>query len=226
MTGARFWGFFVPVLVLVAEILIEKQHSSAALEKLLSENGPVELFQWAVIFLAFCAAALTLVQLRPKRDGWLFGWVLLALLGCLYVAGEEVSWGQHFLNWDTPAYWQALNDQQETNLHNTSSWLDQKPRLILLIGIVTGGIIFPLLQKYKPGTLPEKLAIVYPPAFLMPTALLVLGPYLVEKILTAFDRGFFERVSEVQEVYMFYFVLLYMVVLRRRIVNRGAVDRA
>lgn len=221
MTGARFWGLLVPILALVAEILFERQHSAAALDKLLSENGPVELFQWAVIFFALCASVLTLVQLRPKRDGWLFGWVLLAVLGCLYVTGEEVSWGQHFLNWDTPAYWQALNDQEETNLHNTSSWLDQKPRLILLIGILAGGIVFPLLEKYRPGTLPGKFAIIYPPAFLMPVAVLVILPSLLDKVV-----DLFHRVSEVQEFYMFYFVLLYMVVLRRRIANRGAVDRA
>ena len=221
MAMHRFWGFFVPVLALFAEILFERQYTSAELGQLLSENGPVELVQWGVIFLALCASVLTLVQLRPKRDGWLFGWVLLAVLGCLYVAGEEVSWGQHFLNWDTPAYWQGLNDQQETNLHNTSSWLDQKPRLVLLIGILAGGIVFPLLQKYRAGTLPEKFAIIYPPAFLMPVAVLVILPPLLDKVV-----DLFHRVSEVQEFYMFYFVLLYMVVLHRRIRGRGAVDRA
>ena len=217
----RFWGLWLPVLALLAEIVFERQHTGAELEKLLSENGPVELCQWAVIFIALCVAALTLIRLNPKRDGWLFGWVLLAMLGCLYVAGEEVSWGQHFLNWDTPAYWQALNDQQETNLHNTSSWLDQKPRLILLIGILAGGIVFPLLQKYRPGKLPEKFSIIYPPAFLMPVAVLVILPSLLDK-----GVDLFHRVSEVQEFYMFYFVLLYMVMLRRRIMDRRAVDRA
>ncbi len=49
----------------------------------------------------------------------------------MYFAGEEVSWGQHWLGWETPPAIAAVNDQQETNLHNTSSWLDQKPRLAL-----------------------------------------------------------------------------------------------
>src|SRR3546814_4167282 len=54
------------------------------------------------------------------------------------MAGEEASWGQHYAGWLTPDNWQALNDQGETNLHNTSSWLDQKPRTLLEIGVIVG----------------------------------------------------------------------------------------
>jgi len=215
----RFWWLILPLAFLILQIVLEITLPPGLLAVMHTENAPHEIVPWVIIGGALAVALAALLKINPRKDKWLFAWVGIAALSCFYVMGEEISWGQHFLNWDTPEYWRNVNDQHETNLHNTSSWFDQKPRLILLIGIVMGGIIFPLLQKYKPGTLPEKFAIIYPPAFLMPTALLVLGPYLVEKILAAFDRGFFERVSEVQEIYMFYFVLLYMIVLRRRILN-------
>ena len=214
----RFWFIWLPLLVLGAQCVMEFTRTSAELAVLMSENGPIELAQWIVITGAFLVSLATLCKVRPVRHPWLFGWVLTAALACLYISGEEVSWGQHFMNWDTPDYWKAVNDQHETNLHNTSSWLDQKPRLILMVGITLGGIIFPLLQKFRPGTLPEKFAIIYPSPKLMVVALLVMGPYLVQEVTEhAADFKIFERVSEVQELYMFYFILLYIVMLRRKV---------
>ncbi len=213
----KIWTIFLPLCVLAVQIVTERIFTYAQMSAMLSENGPVELAQFVVVCIAFGVALAVLRKTGPRKDPFLFGWVLLAAIGCFYIAGEEVSWGQHFLNWDTPAYWQAVNDQSETNLHNTTSWLDQKPRLILLIGIVVGGIVFPLLQRFRPGILPERFAMIYPPFALMLVSLLVLGPYLAQEIAEHFfDRGVFARVSEVQELYMYYFVLLYLVTLRRR----------
>ncbi len=49
----------------------------------------------------------------------MFAVTLIGALGSLYIAGEEMSWGQHFFHWNTPEYWAEVNRQQETNLHNT-----------------------------------------------------------------------------------------------------------
>lgn len=210
----KFFFLLLPVLFLFWQLAFERSHSGAELAALMSENGPIELMQWVVITLAFLGCLVTLPKIRVKQQPWLFAWVGIAALACLYISGEEVSWGQHFLNWDTPSYWAVVNDQQETNLHNTSSWLDQKPRLILMVGIILGGIIFPLLQKFKPGLLPRQFAVLYPSMLFMPIALLVIGPYAIDKVV-----DIFARVSEVQELYMYYFILLYILVLRRRIVS-------
>lgn len=219
----RFWTITLPLIVLAVQCVMEFTMTSAQMVPLMTENGPIELAQWLVIVAAAGIALLTIFKINPARSAPIFLWVLVAALACLYIAGEEVSWGQHFLNWTTPDYWKAVNDQHETNLHNTTSWLDQKPRLILLIGIVTGGIIFPLLARLKPGVLPQKFSILYPPALLMPVAFLVLGPYLVQEIAEhIWAGGIFERVSEVQELYMYYFVLLYLIVLRRRVLTTPA----
>lgn len=214
----RFWTIWLPLLVLAFQCVLEATFSSAELAVAMSEGGMIEWLQFMPISIAFGVAVATVLHIPPSRHPALFGWVLIAALACFYVAGEEISWGQHILNWDTPETWKALNDQHETNLHNTSSWLDQKPRLILFIGIVTGGIVIPLLQRYRPAALPEKFALIYPSAALMPVALLVLGPYLAQELMEHFlARGVFERVSEVQELYMYYFVLLYLLMLRKRI---------
>ena len=58
-------------------------------------------------------------------------WILSWSLACIYFAGEEASWGQWYFNWKTPDFMAGINDQGETNLHNMSSWLDQKPRTLV-----------------------------------------------------------------------------------------------
>jgi hypothetical protein len=44
-----------------------------------------------------------------------------------------MSWGQHFFKWDTPSLFSEINDQNETNIHNTSNLFNQLPRNLLLI---------------------------------------------------------------------------------------------
>jgi hypothetical protein len=71
-------------------------------------------------------------------------WVLACTLACLYFAGEEASWGQWYFRWDTPEFLARLNAQGETNLHNMSSWLNQKPRALVELFIVVVGVLVPL----------------------------------------------------------------------------------
>lgn len=70
-------------------------------------------------------------------------WPLCWALACFYFAGEEISWGQWLVGWDTPEPIAHLNDQQETNLHNMTSWLDQKPRALVELFIFIGGCVLP-----------------------------------------------------------------------------------
>ena len=54
-------------------------------------------------------------------------------LGIIYFFLEEVSWGQHYLNWETFEIFKVLNNQGETNIHNISNLFDQLPRSILTL---------------------------------------------------------------------------------------------
>jgi hypothetical protein len=101
-------------------------------------------------------------------------WLVLAALCCLYVTGEETSWGQHLFGWSTPEEWAAVNDQNETNLHNTSAWFDQKPRLLLGIAIGVGGIGVPLLALRRPAIRRGRFAIVLPPFVTLPAAVIAI----------------------------------------------------
>ena len=86
------------------------------------------------------------------KPSWTAHWLLMWILACTYFAGEEASWGQWFFEWETPAVFSQVNDQNETNLHNTSTWLDQKPRTLVELWILITGLIFPLIHFFKKQT--------------------------------------------------------------------------
>lgn len=218
---SKIWWIGVPCLIAFVQLCIELFAAQALMAELHSERGSHEFIEFLFIGAAFLVAVSILTKLNFKTQKKLVLWTALAATCCLYVAGEEVSWGQHFLKWSTPEYWAHINDQHETNFHNTSSWLDQKPRLLLLIGIVIGGIIIPFLRKVKPGLVPEKMAIIYPPAVLGVTAVFAVSANLIDKIFEAIaEAPLLSRGSEVEELYLFYFVLLYMIILRRRVMQQ------
>lgn len=94
--------------------------------------------------------------LRHNRDRfplWLAGWLLGWILACMYFAGEEASWGQHYFRWAAPETLRGLNDQHETNLHNIGTWFDQKPRALVELWIVFAGLLVPLIQRFRPRAL-------------------------------------------------------------------------
>ena len=69
--------------------------------------------------------------------------------------------------------------------------------------------------------MPEKFNIIYPPATLGVTAALYFFVRLSEKTANVFfDLDIWARPSEIEEVYFFYFVLLYLVVMKNRLSPR------
>jgi hypothetical protein len=162
---------------------------------------------------------LTFLKLDFRTQTLLKIWIGLGALGCLYIAGEEISWGQWFFHWSTPEVWQAVNDQGETNLHNISSWFDQKPRLLLEIGVVTGGLVLPWLLRRRPALVPSWLQVLTPPPRLGVIAALYVFVRLADWLSVYAGHGLYERSSEIFECAMFYFVLLYILYVRDRYVK-------
>ena len=195
------------------QVVLELSFDKPTLGIIHSESGPHEALEFLCAALA-CGLALKCLY-DYRNESLLRLWFGLASIGTLYIAGEEISWGQHIFGWITPDFWSGVNDQDETNLHNTSAWLDQKPRLLLFVSIVIAGLIGPALRRWKKPTfdklVPERYRFLFPSAYLVPAALGVLLPYMAQLIAhRAFNTSLFVRVSEVQELYMYYFLLLYM----------------
>lgn len=89
--------------------------SERTFARLMQEDGPAE---WATVFAFVVAAAL--YGKRALADApWLTraAFVSVALF-CVFVAGEEISWGQRLFAIEPPAVFLEHNFQQELNVHN------------------------------------------------------------------------------------------------------------
>lgn len=214
--GKLYW-LYVPLFIVLAQALIEIFVPHDYKAGLHSEFGPHEMLQSLIIFGAVVLSLRILAMQQTRERPFLFGWVLLAFVCSVYVTGEELSWGQHIFEWNTPEYWAQMNDQGETNFHNTSSWLDQKPRLLLEFGVLVGGIIIPALRYFK-VSLPQKFSLIYPDSRVFVTSITALCITITDKIDDALKSiEIMHRASEVEEIYLFYFVLLYLVYLRQKL---------
>jgi hypothetical protein len=108
--------YAVPVFLAVVRLI-----DAGTFESWMREDGWAE---WAT-FAGFLAAGALFfrsaggVDLERKRDRRL-AQVVLVLLGlfCVFVAGEEISWGQRLLGLTPPDAFLESNYQQELNLHN------------------------------------------------------------------------------------------------------------
>jgi len=208
---------WVPLVFFIINAYLQVFADASLSDSLLVEEGPYENAQAIILAVCTVIGCLTIPKVLKLKVKWLSGWIILATLACFYICGEEISWGQHIFHWATPENWDAVNDHYETNLHNTSAWLDQHPRNLLEIAILVGGIIIPLLRKYKPGKIPEQYAIIYPPMIFWVTAAILWTIKFTKDLDHVFHFTHLERTSELNEVYMYYFMLLYLIVFKRRI---------
>jgi hypothetical protein len=214
-----WWWLGIPVVSCVALFIINAMSEQFYADHILPEGyGVLEFSQFWTLVAGFFIA-LALFRFRLIRESKLLtAAVAVFAITCFFIAGEEMSWGQHFLHWSTPGYWAEINRQDETNLHNVSPWFNQRPRLVLEIGVLVGGILLPLWQLAKgPFTHPLLALFVSPPAIL-PAGL----TYAVFKVVDHITKkGAFPhllgRPNEAVESFIYLFILYYLIIFYRRI---------
>ena len=116
------------------------------LEEQSREFQVVELLTFICAFLAggiLCAAAWKLWTLNWQSAAGVVGIMALA---SIFFAGEEISWGQSYVNWATPKWWDQYVGY-ETNIHNSqiSVWGFHQLAWIFLIVMF---VVFPLAWKF------------------------------------------------------------------------------
>lgn len=188
-----------------------------------------------LLLIAVITGILAIRDLRALGERWLLLWVVLGTLGCFYFGGEEASWGQWYLRWSTPEAWQALNNQEETNLHNLAMlgpWLDQLPRALLTLGAFTGGIVVPVYLRLRKQPLdPQRYWYwLWPTAITLPVAVIaVLLARIDRRIGDVIDQvwpHYDMRTGELKEFFLGYFLMLYLLSVRLRLRQlRDAVHR-
>jgi hypothetical protein len=119
---ARRTAAWLLVAPLAAVVLVGASAVSFSLfDWLTRENSALEWIQVGLLVTAAAAFVLTARSLlRDRAIAATFSYVA-ATLAVVFVAGEELSWGQSLLDWSTPAYFEDRNFQGETNIHNLDS---------------------------------------------------------------------------------------------------------
>ncbi len=196
------------------------------------ETGFVETTQVILIFFALLLSIYLSIKFKKKVEK-LF--LYLLSIGLFYYLGEELSWGQHYLHFETPQFLKSVNNQKEFNLHNISNLFDQVPRSIVFI-ICSFSFLYVLMYqklfkkkiKYEYFILPNKnlsylsiiLIIISLPNFLDDKFNLELynyftniwGIHLGNKIYELLTLNFI-RLSEFQELIFAFYFLNYMIAL-------------
>lgn len=214
-----WWWLGVPVVSALALIIVFRLDPAWYIKWVIPEGyGVLELTQFIIMLIALAIAARLLFKPFVRRRPFLFAFTIVSALSCLYIAGEEMSWGQHFFHWNTPEYWALVNRQGETNLHNTYAVFEKWPRAILEIGIFIGGLLVPLVAAFDPRVRVNRLSLFLPPAALVPTAIAVfVFKYLDVAQQKGYLQGVLQRPSETVELYLYFFILAYLIVFVRRI---------
>ena len=218
-----FW-LILPVFIVLFVVVLSNQYSFDLVNFLInSENGVME-FGTVLIMIVGAVFGLRCLMLRELLPGpYCVAWIFVNTLACIYVAGEELSWGQHLVGWNTPEPLKEINDQNETNLHNISSWFDQKPRLLLEIWVLIGGVFAPVYIKLRGISLSNSdwKFWLWPPLLIVPTALLTILVETPKKLNDIIDFSVVfkqtVRFSEVQEFYFAWFLMLYLLITYKRL---------
>lgn len=113
---------------------------------LATEIGFVELSTVAMLI----ASIVALVMVAKRSEAKQRKLAIILAIGLFYWGGEEISWGQSLMKWDSPRMFRSLNYQGETNLHNIKyvSLTNQIPRMALNLLAVAALLSFlPPVQR-------------------------------------------------------------------------------
>lgn len=136
------WWYHALLALVIGSIAWLARTDPAWYESLMQEDRLVE---WATVW--FFLAAAVLGGWRAARERRPFDG--LVALFCLFVAGEEFSWGQRLLGLTPPSYFLEHNRQQELTLHNFAD-IFGRPKWILIIALTGYGVLLPLLHRIRP----------------------------------------------------------------------------
>jgi hypothetical protein len=104
-----------------------------------------EFVEWSSFWAFLLAGTIFLALGRKQTVAHQPPWFAFAVaFFCLFVAMEEISWGQRILGYRPPQYFLAHNYQQELNIHNV---IATRYRKSVVHAIIIGfGLVLPLLR--------------------------------------------------------------------------------
>jgi len=120
------------------------------LKRSLSEDGQVEYIQVLFLLISCILSIVISRYLKIKKYIYLSILYVILAIGLLFIAGEEVSWGQRILNIATPESLKVINRQEEITIHNINGVETIVGNLYIYASIYCafGFILMPGLSKF------------------------------------------------------------------------------
>jgi hypothetical protein len=179
--------FLVPIAITLSLALgrtLDHDLAFAAVE----EDHVVEWLQFAGYAIAGLLAAVAARTFFERKDPVRGAAFLIFAIGCLFVAGEEIAWGQRLLGFETSSLLREVNTQESTTVHNIGSLQRPFQGVLLVIGLC-GTIVPWALCLGRPTRLvaarPQKLDFLVPPIFLTSSFLVLAVHKLI--LVAGFD---------------------------------------
>lgn len=218
-TAARW---LPPLLVPVAMLAAWYSGQDAFTFWVSAPNSVMEHALGVVLVVAIISAAIALFHPETKKHRNLRAWLIVWIVGLVYFVGEDLNWGQYIFGWEPNAFFLEHNKEAETNLHNMSTWFNQKPRMAVQLWLVVAAILVPLGWAW-----PRRATAKFVPQILWPgrrtVALAFVASIIpvLEWVALAFTGpdlgGVPIRFSEIQEFFFAWFFLIFAIDLTGRL---------
>jgi hypothetical protein len=117
--AAPWLGDVLFVVPLVGAVAIILSRADNGLYRFLTDEDSV--LEWPQFFGFAAASVFALLcagRLRGARRSLLALAYLAFGIGCFFVAGEEIAWGERVIGYGTPEALEEINEQKETTVHN------------------------------------------------------------------------------------------------------------
>lgn len=187
--------------LLIVPVVVAAAVSADVYKVLIAEDGP---FEWGQVGLFAGAAVLAAVIARGHASAGrrpLAVVFAMAVVGMVFIAGEEVSWGQRVFDLETPAELAELNRQDEITLHNIHGVEDVFRLTVLGVGLWGTVAPFTLRRPRWRAHAPHVVAALVPHPVFAPAFATIAGWRLYRTLFPtpadyAFVVGEFAEVTE------------------------------
>lgn len=141
--------FFIPIILIIFIIITKITLGPANVPYLIliSEDGPVEYATFIIYFVTIIFSLLS-AKIFFKRGKKRYGFLYFAMaLVFIFIAMEEISWGQRIINLDLPEFF-LESTQGEMNIHDLPVVAIFEDPMIIIAGLI-GGLLWVIFQKSK-----------------------------------------------------------------------------
>lgn len=149
------------------------------------------LLEWLQFFgfaAASVLAALCAARLHARGRGWLALAYLVFAVGCFFIAGEEIAWGQRIFGFGTPETLEEINEQEEVTIHNIDS-IQNVANLVFLVAGLYGSVGAWLVRWRVGARRSDVVDFLVPPLFLT-AAFFVVFVYKLVRATVLTESGF------------------------------------